>query len=172
MAESEDQKEAARQIKQQFSKYLGFSSIEELQPIVEKGIGYLENPIVIDSAEAAKTIVGDDYVHSISHISRLPYVKERLRTMNKPHADGHLVSILMQEVYGVETGANRQAAFKIMFDMLREPKDIEIPETGNEKMSKREEKEIEKRLKEGKEPSNEEVLKRLREAGLDPSKLK
>ena len=33
-------------------------------------------------------------------------------------------------------------------------------------------KEIEKALKEGKEPSREEVLKRLREAGLDPNKLK
>jgi len=33
-------------------------------------------------------------------------------------------------------------------------------------------KEIEKRLKEGKELSNEEVIKRLREAGLDPSRLK
>lgn len=33
-------------------------------------------------------------------------------------------------------------------------------------------KEIEEALKHGKEPSNEEVLKRLREAGLDPTKLK
>jgi len=33
-------------------------------------------------------------------------------------------------------------------------------------------KEIEKALKHGKELPNEEVLKRLREAGLDPSKLK
>ena len=32
--------------------------------------------------------------------------------------------------------------------------------------------EIQKALKEGKELPNEEVLKRLREAGLDPSKLK
>lgn len=33
-------------------------------------------------------------------------------------------------------------------------------------------KEIEKALKHGKEPSNAEVLKRLREAGLDPTNLK
>jgi hypothetical protein len=33
-------------------------------------------------------------------------------------------------------------------------------------------KEIELALKQGKEPSNEEVVRRLREAGLDPSKLK
>lgn len=33
-------------------------------------------------------------------------------------------------------------------------------------------KEIENALKYGKEPSREEVLKRLREAGLNPSKLK
>lgn len=33
-------------------------------------------------------------------------------------------------------------------------------------------KEIEDALKHGKEPSREDVLKRLREAGLDPSKLK
>ena len=33
-------------------------------------------------------------------------------------------------------------------------------------------KEIEKALKEGKEVPREEVLKRLREAGLDPTKLK
>lgn len=33
-------------------------------------------------------------------------------------------------------------------------------------------KEIEKVLKEGKEPSHEEVIRRLKEVGLDPSKLK
>jgi Zn ribbon nucleic-acid-binding protein len=33
-------------------------------------------------------------------------------------------------------------------------------------------KEIEKALEKGKEPSNEEIVKRLREAGLDPTKLK
>jgi len=33
-------------------------------------------------------------------------------------------------------------------------------------------KEIEKALERGKEPSNEEVIKRLKEAGLDPTKLK
>ena len=33
-------------------------------------------------------------------------------------------------------------------------------------------KEIEEALKTGKEPSNEEVVRRLREAGLDPTKLK
>jgi len=33
-------------------------------------------------------------------------------------------------------------------------------------------KEIEKALKYGKEPSHEEVIRRLREAGLDPTKLK
>lgn len=33
-------------------------------------------------------------------------------------------------------------------------------------------KEIEKALAKGKEPSNEEIVKRLREAGLDPTKLK
>jgi phage FluMu protein Com len=32
--------------------------------------------------------------------------------------------------------------------------------------------EIEKALKHGKEPSREEVIKRMREAGLDPTKLK
>jgi heterodisulfide reductase subunit B len=31
---------------------------------------------------------------------------------------------------------------------------------------------VEKALKAGKEPSHEEVIRRLREAGLDPSKLK
>jgi sarcosine oxidase delta subunit len=33
-------------------------------------------------------------------------------------------------------------------------------------------KEIEKALKEGKQPSHDEVIRRLREAGLDPTKLK
>jgi hypothetical protein len=33
-------------------------------------------------------------------------------------------------------------------------------------------KEIERALKEGKQPSNEEIIKRIREAGLDPTKLK
>jgi len=33
-------------------------------------------------------------------------------------------------------------------------------------------KEIEKSLKEGKQTSNEEIVKRLKEAGLDPTKLK
>ena len=33
-------------------------------------------------------------------------------------------------------------------------------------------KEIEKALKEGKEPSREEVIRRLKEAGSDPTKLK
>jgi len=33
-------------------------------------------------------------------------------------------------------------------------------------------KEIEKRLKHGKEPSREDVIKRLREAGIDPTKLR
>lgn len=33
-------------------------------------------------------------------------------------------------------------------------------------------KELEKALEKGKEPSREDVIKRLREAGLDPSKLK
>ena len=33
-------------------------------------------------------------------------------------------------------------------------------------------KEIEKALKEGKQPTNEEIIKRMREAGLDPTKLK
>lgn len=33
-------------------------------------------------------------------------------------------------------------------------------------------KEIEKALKEGKQPSNEEIIKRIKEAGLDPTKLK
>jgi len=33
-------------------------------------------------------------------------------------------------------------------------------------------KEIEKKWKEGKEPSREDVIKRMREAGLDPTKLK
>jgi len=40
------------------------------------------------------------------------------------------------------------------------------PSCGNSK------KKIEKVLKHGKEQSNEEVLRRLKEAGLDPSKLK
>jgi hypothetical protein len=33
-------------------------------------------------------------------------------------------------------------------------------------------KEIEKALKEGKQPSNEEIIKRMKEAGLNPSRLK
>jgi hypothetical protein len=33
-------------------------------------------------------------------------------------------------------------------------------------------KEIENRLKEGKQPSREEIIKRLKEAGLNPSKLR
>ena len=32
--------------------------------------------------------------------------------------------------------------------------------------------EIEKTLKHGKEPSNEEIIRRMKEAGLDPTKLK
>jgi len=33
-------------------------------------------------------------------------------------------------------------------------------------------KEIQKALKEGKQPSNEEIIRRMKEAGLDPTKLK
>jgi len=47
--------------------------------------------------------------------------------------------------------------------------DILVDKCPNCGKSKRE---IENALKHGKEPSREEVLKRLREAGLDPSRLK
>ena len=53
--------------------------------------------------------------------------------------------------------------------LIKEKNEILVEKCPNCSKSK---KEIEKALKHGKELPNEEVLKRLREAGLDPSKLK
>ena len=86
-----------------------------------------------------------------------PFCKERvIKLMHSP------------ETYGSHTimvGSNRKTIPK-----LTPAKDEVLtqfcPNCGKSK------KEIETALKHGKELPNEEVLKRLREAGLDPSKLK
>jgi len=71
--------------------------------------------------------------------------------------------LLVREAKKAKWGGNKKS-FTRDAEILEVTEDC--PNCGKTK------KEIEHALKHGKEPSHEEVIKRLKEAGLDPTKLK
>lgn len=97
-----------------------------------------------------------EYSTRITEEIECPFCKTKIKVLHKP-------SILQFKVSRIAAGTKRtpyktEEKFVFLVD--------KCPGCGKSK------KEIEKRLKEGKEPSNEEIIKRMKEAGLDPSKLK
>lgn len=97
-----------------------------------------------------------EYSTRITEEIECPFCKAKIKVLFKP-------SMLQFKVSRIAAGTKR-TPYKTeeKYEILVE----KCPRCGKSK------KEIEKTLKHGKELNNDEVLKRLREAGLDPSKLK
>jgi hypothetical protein len=89
-------------------------------------------------------------------ITECPFCKANIKTLYKPSVIQFSISRISAKTSRVPYRTREK--YEILVD--------KCPNCGKSK------KEIEKALKEGKEVPREEVLKRLREAGLDPSKLK
>lgn len=85
-----------------------------------------------------------------------PFCKTKVKALYKPSMLQFHVSRISAKTARVPY--RTQERYEILVD--------KCPTCGKTK------KEIEKALRHGKEPSNDEVVKRLREAGLDPSRLK
>jgi uncharacterized protein (DUF2225 family) len=85
-----------------------------------------------------------------------PFCKARIKALYKPSMIQFHVSRISAKTARVPF--RTQEKYQILVD--------KCPSCGRTR------KQIEKALSEGKELSNKEVLKRLREAGLDPSRLK
>jgi hypothetical protein len=128
-----------------FSKVFGISSLEELKSILNKP-GRLDDELLGKSMEMAKRLAGEDMIYSLSENSRLDYVKKMMRDYGlreKVDVDSHEVAIAMQGIYGVNFGVNPNAAFEFLYHPFND-KPIELPDAKEVKLSKKEEKRIEK----------------------------
>ncbi|MGD0027876.1 MAG: hypothetical protein ABSC91_02945 [Candidatus Bathyarchaeia archaeon] len=97
-----------------------------------------------------------DYSTIITEEIECPFCKAKIKALYKP-------SVLQFHVSRISAKTSRvpfrtQEKYEILVD--------KCPNCGKTK------KEIEKRLKEGKEMTSDEIVKRLREAGLNPSTLR
>ena len=97
-----------------------------------------------------------EYSTRITQEIECPFCKAKLKVLYKPSMLQFHVSRVAAKT--ARTPYKTQEKYEILVD--------KCPNCGKSK------KEIEHALTHGKELSREEVLKRLREAGLDPSKLK
>ncbi len=97
-----------------------------------------------------------EYSTRITKDIEYPFCKTKLKALYKPSMLQFHVSRISAKTARVPY--RTQERYEILVD--------KCPTCGKTK------KKIEKALRSGKEPSNDEVAKRLREAGLDPSKLK
>lgn len=104
-------------------------------------------------------MVSDEYPEYSTQGTReieCPFCKTKIKVLYKPPVLQFHVSRISAKTARVPY--RTQEKYEILVD--------KCPNCGKSK------KEIETALKHGKELPNEEILKRLREAGLDPSKLK
>ena len=98
-----------------------------------------------------------EYSTRITGEIECPFCKAKIQLLYKP-------SMIRFSSSSSASAGTKRKAFRTQekYEVLVE----KCPNCGKSK------KEIEKALEKGKEPSNEEIVRRLREAGLDPSKLK
>ena len=97
-----------------------------------------------------------EYSTKITKEVECPFCKAKIQVLYKPSMIQFHVSRISAKTARVPYRTKEK--YEILVD--------KCPNCGKSK------KEIEKALEKGKEPSNEEIVKRLREAGLDPTKLK
>jgi DNA-directed RNA polymerase subunit RPC12/RpoP len=97
-----------------------------------------------------------EYSTKITKEIECPFCKAKISVLYKPAMIQFHVSRIAAKTARVPY--RTQERYEILSD--------KCPNCGKSK------KEIEKALAKGKEPSNEEIVRRLREAGLDPTKLK
>jgi len=97
-----------------------------------------------------------EYSTRITEEIECPFCKAKIKVLYKP-------SMLRFHVSRVSA---KTARVPYRTEEKREILVDKCPNCGKSK------KEIEKRLKEGKQPTNEEIIRRMKEAGLDPQKLK
>ena len=104
-------------------------------------------------------VLGDmpEYSTRITQEVECPFCKAKISVLYKP-------SMIRFTSSSSASAGTKRKAFRTQekYEIIPD----KCPNCGKSK------KEIEKALKEGKQPSNEEIIRRMKEAGLDPAKLK